>query len=194
MENQPWQKETSAPPHFPLLVPLSLKNQKGKLKKNKEKGSTKCRKIRRNAIHKQKKMECQRLTQTSKLALLSEIWEQTTMRTREPEAPGGDSAQRRRQRDKEDEALAFCQRGRGRGRGLNTHQNRRPVPVMIDTRNVFQPTPIHIPRRNSTRLRNASARYLVVSITTTSNGRQCKLTLSDGRRYGSLFMPVWDDG
>jgi hypothetical protein len=65
---------------------------------------------------------------------------------------------------------------------------------MIDTRNVFQPTPIHIPRRNSTRLRNASARYLVVSITTTSNGRQCKLTLSDGRRYCSLFMPVWDDG
>jgi hypothetical protein len=60
-----------------------------KKKKNKEKGSTKCRKIRRNAIHKQKKMECQRLTQTSKLALLSEIWEQTTMRTREPEAPGG---------------------------------------------------------------------------------------------------------
>ncbi len=107
---------------------------------------------------------------------------------------GGYSAQRRRQRDKEDEALAFCQRGRGRGRGLNTHQNRRPVPVMIDTRNVFQPTPIHIPRRNSTRLRNASARYLVVSITTTSNGRQCKLTLSDGRRYCSLFMPVWDDG
>jgi hypothetical protein len=55
-------------------------------------------------------------------------------------------------------------RGRGGGGGLNTHQNRRPVPVMIDTRNIFQPTPTHIPRRNSTRLRNASARYLVVSI------------------------------
>ncbi|CAK9881756.1 unnamed protein product [Sphagnum jensenii] len=113
----------------------------------------------------------------------------------ESERHSGDSAQRRRQRDEEDEALAFCQRGRGGVKGvLNTHQNRRPVPVMIDTWNIFQPTPIHIPRRNSTRLRNASARYLVVSIPLTSNGHRCKLTPSDGRRYCSLFMPVWDDG
>jgi len=50
MKNQPGQKETSAPPHFPLLVPLVSKTRKGQKKKNKQrkrlnkmpKDSTKC--------------------------------------------------------------------------------------------------------------------------------------------------------
>jgi len=192
MENQPWQKETSAPPHFPLLVPLSLKNQEGK-KKTKKKAQQNAERFDEMRFTNRRKWSARglRKPQNSHCSPRSGNKQQCAP---ESQRHRGDSAQGRRQRDKEDEALAFCQRGRGRGRGLNTHQNRRPVPVMIDTRNVFQPTPIHIPRRNSTRLRNASARYLVVSITTTSNGRQCKLTLSDGRRDCSLFMPVWDDG
>jgi hypothetical protein len=35
MENQPRQKETSAPPHFPLLVPLVSKTRKEKKKQRK---------------------------------------------------------------------------------------------------------------------------------------------------------------
>ncbi len=164
MENQPRQKETSAPPHFPLLVPLVSKTRKEKKKQRK----------RLNKMPKHSK-KCDSQTEENGVpeayanlktrTALRDLGTNNNAHQRARGTRGGLSATKKAARQWRRSTCILPTRAGGRGGwGLNTHQNRRPVPVMIDTRNIFQPTPIHIPRINSTRLRNASARYLVVSM------------------------------